>query len=56
VTTAPAPERYKRSKISSEIPKIPEARIVGLSKVNVPIEVERLGFTLNSLIAFSYNS
>jgi hypothetical protein len=29
---------------------------VGLSRVRVPIEVERLDFTLNSLILFSYNS
>jgi len=55
VTTAPAPARYYRSKILSDMPKIPEARIVGLSRVNVPIEVERLAATLNSLIIFSYN-
>jgi len=47
---------YGSSKILSDIPKIPEARMVGLSRVNVPIEVERLAFTLNSLILFSYNS
>jgi len=29
---------------------------VGLSRVRVPIEVERLDFTLNSFILFSYNS
>ena len=56
VTTAPAPARCKRSKTFSDIPKMPEARIVGLSRVNVPIEVERLAFTLNSLVLFSYNS
>jgi hypothetical protein len=56
VTTAPAPARYRRSKTLREIPKIPEARMVGLSKVSAPIEVEILGFTLNTMITFSYNS
>jgi hypothetical protein len=56
VTTAPAPARYRRPKISREIPKMPEASMVGLSKVSVPIEVEMLGFTLNTMIIFSYNS
>ena len=56
VTTAPAPARCNRSKTLSDMPKMPDARIVGLSRVRVPIEVERLAFTLNSLILFSYNS
>jgi len=56
VTTAPAPAWYRRSKTSSDIPKMPEARIVGLSSVSVPIEVESVGFTLNSFSPFSYNS
>jgi len=43
-------------KISREIPKMPEASMGGLSKVSVPIEVEMLGFTLNTMITFSYNS
>ena len=46
VTTAPAPASYNLLNTSSEIPKMPDARMVGLSKVREPIEVERLEFTL----------
>ena len=40
VTTAPAPAECNLLKTSREIPSIPDARIVGLSNVRLPIEVE----------------
>ena len=46
VTTPPAPALCNLWNTSKEIPSMPEAKMVGLSKVRLPIEVERLGFNL----------
>jgi hypothetical protein len=44
VTTAPAPALCNRLKTSRDMPRIPDARMVGRSRVKEPIFVVRLDF------------
>ena len=55
VTSAPAPSFYRRPKTSSDIPRMPDASIVGLSSTMGPTLVEMSGLTSNNKKWLSYN-